>query len=150
MQTMKETGNIHSKHSFFKRLQNVSDNPSIYLKNKDEIKQELIHSIKNNLEFVLNARMGCTACAPDLGLEDFNDSNFSTQDLFTLIIQDIRRNIERYEPRVRVGNIAYLPNNENPLDLQFRVSCEVVSELNIFNENINLYLNGLTKKLRVI
>lgn len=147
---MRKTKSAHSKHSFFKRLQYSSDNTLIHLKNQNEVKQEVLHSIKKNLEFLLNARMGCTACAPDLGLEDFNDSNFSAQDLFVRIIQDIRRNIEQYEPRVKVGDIAFLPNNDNPLNLQFRVACEIVSEVSIFNEDIDLYLNGYTKKLRVI
>lgn len=140
---------VYSKKSLFAKLQENYDRKDIRLKSLEESKRELLESIKSNLEFLLNARMGCTACAPQLGLEDFNDANFSAQDLFMRIVHDIRRNIQEYEPRVSVTNISFVPNVENPLDLNFRVACQIKSTINIFNEEINLYLNGLTKQLKV-
>ena len=113
--------------SFWNRIKEASkETKTIVKKSESEIISELIRSIKKNIELVLNSKQGCTLCAPDFGLRDFNDSTATTRSLSQTIIADIRFNIERYEPRVRISRIEYIPDPYDVLQLNFRITCVVL------------------------
>jgi len=57
-------------------------------------------AIKRHLETLLNARQGCSQSSPELGLRDFNGHDVSSGDLLKQVSADIRRTIQRFEPRV--------------------------------------------------
>ncbi len=82
----------------------------------------VVESIKRHLVRLLNAHPGNSACAPDLGLLDFNDATLGTHDLSIQIRSAIRRCIEKFEPRVKRVDVVALPPGPDPLQLRFQVT----------------------------
>ncbi|MFT7337125.1 MAG: type VI secretion system protein [Marinobacter maritimus] len=82
----------------------------------------VVSSIKRHLVRLLNAHPGNSACAPELGLLDFNDATLGTHDLSIQIRSAIRQCIEKYEPRVKRVDVVALPQGQDPLQLRFQVT----------------------------
>ncbi|MDG2942761.1 type VI secretion system baseplate subunit TssE [Bisgaard Taxon 10/6] len=136
--------------SFWNRLTSVSNNTdSIVRKTAHQVVDEVIRSVKKNIELVLNSRQGCTLCAPDFGLKDFNDSTATTRSLSQAIITDIRSNIDRYEPRVKISRIEYIPDPYDVLQLNFRLTCIVLLKQKNELTELNIILDSANKKFRV-
>lgn len=80
--------------SFFERLdteaakRTVTQAPDV---------DDVLFSLKKNVSNLLNARIGESLSAPDLGLVDFNDASLSAHDLALQIRLTIRRCLEKYE-----------------------------------------------------
>ena len=74
---------------------------------------------------MLNARQGCSQSSPDLGLHDFNGVTQGSSDLVIAISADIRRSVEAFEPRIKVTGLRYQPDPDLPLELNFRLDCQV-------------------------
>lgn len=109
-----------------------------------------IKAIKKHLEWLLNARQGCSQGSPDFGLTDFNDSALGSADLILKISSDIRRAIERYEPRITIHGVHYSPNADMPLELNFRLDCGIKVQNREELIEIALIMNGRDRYTRVI
>lgn len=103
---------------------------------------EVVESIKRHLIELLNSHPGNNACAPDLGLLDFNDATIGVLDLELNIQQAIRQCIERYEPRVMRVDVESLPNSGDPLQLRFQVHATVALGKDNALTTIDLLLNN--------
>lgn len=137
--------------SFWNRLKVVStQSDSIVRKTSYEIVDEMVRSIKNNIELVLNSKQGCTLCAPDFGLKDFNDSTATTRSLSQTVIRDIRFNIDKYEPRVKISRIEYIHDPYDMLQLNFRITCIVLLKQKNELTELNIILDSTNKKFRVV
>lgn len=137
--------------SFWNRIKEASkETKTIVKKSESEIISELIRSIKKNIELVLNSKQGCTLCAPDFGLRDFNDSTATTRSLSQTIIADIRFNIECYEPRVRISRIEYIPDPYDVLQLNFRITCVVLLKQKNELTELNIILDSSNKRFKVV
>lgn len=84
-----------------------------------------IDGIKRHLEQLLNARQGCSQSSPEMGLRDFNGVSQGSADLLIAIGADIRRSVEAFEPRVKVIGVRFQPDTDCPLELNFRLDCQV-------------------------
>ena len=103
---------------------------------------EVVESIKRHLVDLLNSHPGNCACAPELGLLDFNDATVGVLDLELNIKQAIRNCIERYEPRVKRVDVESLPNSGDPLQLRFQVHATVALGNDSTQATIDLLLNN--------
>lgn len=136
---------------FWNRIKSASQNANaIKRKAEAEVVSDLIRSIRKNIELVLNSKEGCTLCAPDFGLKDFNDATATTRSLSQAIISDIRVSLERYEPRVRITRIEYIPDVYDVLQLNFRITCVVLLKQKNELTELNIILDSSNKKFRVI
>lgn len=136
---------------FWNRIKSASRNTdAIKRKTEVEVVSDLIRSIKKNIELVLNSKEGCTLCAPDFGLKDFNDATATTRSLSQTIISDIRVSLERYEPRVRITRIEYIPDVYDVLQLNFRITCVVLLKQKNELTELNIILDSSNKKFRVV
>ena len=137
--------------SFWSTLKKSSiETDIITLQNDREAVDELIYSIKRNIELILNSKEGCTLCAPSLGLKDFNDATANTRSLSQTIITDIRLNIDKYEPRVRISHIEYIPEQYNVLQLNFRITCTVLLKKKNELTELDIILDSANKKFKVV
>lgn len=109
--------------SLFERLE--SDAPRYRQASDADQAQRRIEGIKRHLEQVLNARQGCSQSSPELGLRDFNGVTQGSSDLVIAISADIRRSVEAFEPRIKVTGVRYQPDPDLPLELNFRLDCQV-------------------------
>lgn len=88
--------------------------------------QELLASIKHNLNQVLNTHPGASQSAPELGVIDLNDATASTADFHKAIEKAIRHCIIAYEPRIsEVEVCADESDEQDPLTLSFHIAAQV-------------------------
>lgn len=102
---------------------------------------DMVRSIKHHLVRLLNAHPGNSACAPELGLLDFNDATLGTHDLSIRIRSAIRQCIEKYEPRVKRVDVVALPQGPDPLQLRFQVTVYLNSGAKDDKTTIDLLLD---------
>ncbi|MBV7298321.1 type VI secretion system baseplate subunit TssE [Enterovibrio paralichthyis] len=132
--------------SFFERLdagaatRTVTQAPDV---------EDVLFSLKKNVSNLLNARIGESLSAPDLGLVDFNDASLSAHDLALQIRLTIRRCLEKYEPRIKQMEIQVLPDIRSPLNLRFQIVAAVNLGALHKNVQIDLLLDS-NRKYRVV
>lgn len=142
------TAQNHIIHgSFFERL----DPKLSTIRSVDDSNQmvAIVNSVKNNLQWMLNSRQGCSQSAPDLGLDDFNDSVGGIIDFTVNISRNIKQTIEQYEPRVQIDDVFFMPNQDDPMQLSFRIEGTLLIKYKKRDVLIELVLNGLDKQYKV-
>lgn len=133
--------------SFFERL----DSKLPLIRSVDDSNHviAIVTSVKKNLQWMLNSRQGCNQSAPDLGLDDFNDSVGGITDFTIKISNNIKQTIEQYEPRIKIHNVTFSPNKDDPMKLGFRIEGTLLISYKEKNVLIELVLNGLNKHYKV-
>ena len=106
-------------------------------------------AIKRHLETLLNARQGCSQSSPELGLRDFNGHDVSSGELLAQVSADIRRTLQRYEPRIQLRTLKAVPDIHAPLDLHFRLDCNVQVNNHTEQLQLELLVNGHNRYTRV-
>ncbi|WP_449432104.1 type VI secretion system baseplate subunit TssE [Pseudomonas putida] len=106
-------------------------------------------AIKRHLETLLNARQGCSQSSPDLGLSDFNGHDASSGDLLAQVSADIRRTLQRFEPRIQVRALKAVRDGHAPLELHFRLDCQVQVNDHTQQLQLELLVNGHNRYTRV-
>ncbi|MGY3285520.1 type VI secretion system protein [Pseudomonas fulva] len=132
---------------FFDRL--TADQSMAREASRQESASHKFAAIKRHLETLLNARQGCSQSSPELGLRDFNGHEVSSGDLLKQVSADIRRIIQRFEPRVHVRSLKAMPDCHAPLELHLRLDCHV--QVNNRKEQLQLELlvNGHSRHTQV-
>lgn len=74
---------------------------------------------------MLNTRQGNSQTVPDYGTADFSDVTRGYQSVSKLQ-DDIRRTIEKYEPRLRNVQVNFTPMDEDPFAMHFDIAATVV------------------------
>jgi len=97
-----------------------ASNPDAFKDNSD------LTSIVANLNNILNSKRAYGSFLHDFGIRDLNEYT-SQDDIATAVINEVKENIERYEPRVKVVNITRV-KDINPFHLAFNLEC-------VFREN---------------
>ena len=132
---------------FFPRL--VADQSVIRAPFRQENASHKFAAIKRHLETLLNARQGCSQSSPELGLRDFNGHDVSSGDLLKQVSADIRRTIQRFEPRVQVRSLKAVPDCHAPQELHFRLDCHVQVNNHTEQLQLELLVNGHNRHTRV-
>ncbi|MBI6955165.1 type VI secretion system baseplate subunit TssE [Pseudomonas sp. CCOS 191] len=132
---------------FFDRL--VADQSLIREPSRQENASHKFAAIKRHLETLLNARQGCSQSSPELGLRDFNGHDVSSGDLLKQVSADIRRTIQRFEPRVQVRSLKAVPDCHAPQELHFRLDCQVQVNNHTEQLQLELLVNGHNRHTRV-
>ncbi|WPO98785.1 type VI secretion system baseplate subunit TssE [Pseudomonas sp. HR96] len=114
---------MHHGASLFERL-GAAPRP-LHSRTPEAQLRERVAAIKAHLEQLLNTRQGCSQSSPELGLADFNSQTGST-DLMTRIGADIRRTLGTYEPRLQILRLHSSSDPGSPLELNFRLDCQVL------------------------
>lgn len=132
---------------FFDRL--ATDQLANREPSRQESAAQKFAAIKRHLETLLNARQGCSQSSPELGLHDFNGHDASTGDLLEQVSTDIRRILQRFEPRVQVRSLRAVPDCHAPLELHFRLACHVQVNNHMEQLQLELLVNGQSRHTRV-
>ncbi|QIP57026.1 type VI secretion system baseplate subunit TssE [Hafnia alvei] len=101
---------------------------------------DLLTSLKQNLNDVLNSRPGCCQSSPELGVVDFNDATGSSVDISASVCKAIQQCIENFDPRIKSVDVATFNKDSDPLTLFFRVKAHIQFEDidSVVNFNIQL------------
>ncbi len=103
---------------------------------------DLVASLKRNLQAILNTRPGNAQSCLELGITDFNDAIGSSVEVYTAICTAIRRCIEDYEPRISKAEVIARPDDNDPLTLFFLIKAYVFFEDKESVINFNLRIDG--------
>ena len=133
--------------SLFERLEPYA--PRYRPGSADEQARQRVEAIKRHLEQVLNSRQGCSQSSPELGLRDFNGHDVNSGDLLAQVSADIRRTIQRFEPRIQVRALKAVPDAHAPLELHFRLDCHVQVNNHTEQLQLELLVNGHNRYTRV-
>ncbi|TNH83455.1 type VI secretion system baseplate subunit TssE [Aeromonas sobria] len=109
--------------SLFDRIQGEGLSPSP----RSEV-EELVESVKRQLEQILNTRPGNCRSAPELGVLDLNDATLGRADIKGRIREAIRQCIRRYEPRIIHVDVRSPDYQASPLEISFQVTAHVKLE----------------------
>lgn len=94
-----------------------------YFDIKSKTKDEEILSIVENLNNILNTKKGYGAILDDFGIYDMNEYS-SSDDISRKIIEEVKQNIEQYEPRLKFINMS-VKKDDNLFRLFFEIECMV-------------------------
>ncbi|PTS76976.1 type VI secretion system baseplate subunit TssE [Aeromonas sp. HMWF036] len=122
--------------SLFDRIRGEGQSPS----SRSEI-DELVESVKRQLEQILNTRPGNCRSAPDLGVIDLNDATQGSADIKGRIREAIRQCIRRYEPRIIHVDVRSPDHQASPLEMSFQVTAHVrlehIEQVTSFNVHMD-------------
>ena len=82
-----------------------------------------LQSIIENLNNVLNTKKGYGSFLKGYGIRDMNEYS-SREHLAVAIMDEVTYNIEQYEPRLQLVNIA-IEDNDDPFRIAFKIECKV-------------------------
>jgi type VI secretion system protein len=82
---------------------------------------DVVTSVVEHLQAMLNTKQGESLTVPDYGLIDFTDVVHSMPEAIGTIQQCIRATILKYEPRLRNVAVRFIPDSDDPLQLRFEV-----------------------------
>ncbi len=132
---------------FFDRLK--ADQRTRQEASRQESATHKFTTIKRHLETLLNARKGCSQSSPELGLCDFNGHDVSSGDLLVQVSADIRRTLRHFEPRIQIRTLKAVPDPHAPLELHFRLDCQVQVNNHAEQLQLELLVNGHNRYTRV-
>lgn len=89
--------------------------------NRSGHEDDELSRIVANLNRVLNTKRGYGSILQDFGISDLNE--FTSRDVLVIRIMDeVKRNIECYEPRLQLINIA-VKDNQDVFRISFDINC---------------------------
>jgi type VI secretion system protein len=110
----------------------------------------LIEAIGQHLNIMLNTRQGMSQTVPDFGTIDFSDIVRGHESI-SKVQDDLRRSIEKYEPRLRDVQVHFTPVEGESFTLHFDIEATVVAgddeRLTVFRSSIEN--NGEVKVSRM-
>ncbi|HUU46858.1 MAG TPA: type VI secretion system baseplate subunit TssE [Acidobacteriota bacterium] len=86
----------------------------------------LTQSVLRHLRKMLNSRTGHAPAQPDYGISDLNEFKFAYPDSITPMRQAIQASIEKYEPRLKNVRVAWVPDEDDPLNVRFEIAARLV------------------------
>lgn len=88
---------------------------------------QVVNSIINHLQRVLNTRQGSVPIADDYGMPDFtNYQGLGLTEEAKDIADIIKGMILKYEPRLGGAQVTYEPDKDDLLSLRFKLQTEIV------------------------
>lgn len=92
-------------------------------RDREESDDVVLGSIRANLHRILNSQRGFSPIAPEYGLADLVESTFTATSMGR-IEDELRRTIERYEPRLSGVQVRFVATTEVRMGLRFDVTAK--------------------------
>ena len=86
---------------------------------------DVLDSIRRHLQLMLNTRQGNALTVPDFGTVDFSEvtKGYQTTHRFQ---EELRRCIEKFEPRLRHVRVGFKEVEDQPFTLHFDIAANLV------------------------
>lgn len=103
---------------------------------------ELVESVKNDLELLLNTRRGTVLIDPNMGLADLTHltNGYSLPDVEELKM-DVMQQIKRYEPRLSSVDVRFVGDQTAQIQLAFSVTASLNQEKQFIPFSVRLLMN---------
>lgn len=102
--------------TILERLENAEELPETSARAAED---RLLESIRQSLQRILNTPRGFSPSSPELGLGELIDATLTTRSMGK-IEGELRRTIERFEPRITDVRVSYVPQPRAALDAALR------------------------------
>lgn len=112
------------EHRLLERIRRLEKNPSRRI---TEDPNEMIHSVQEHLQCLLNTRQGSAPIADDYGIPDFTNLMTGFDESKRSVEQTIRNTILTYEPRLQGVRVTLLQQDDDKLSLRFQISAQLIS-----------------------
>jgi len=86
-----------------------------------------VDSILRHLSRILNTKRGNVPLAEDYGVPDFTDFISFYHESIGEIERSLRQVIQRYEPRLKVSRVSFVPQEEGDLVLRFEIDARLAT-----------------------
>jgi type VI secretion system lysozyme-like protein len=86
-------------------------------------KDRYLKDIIENLNYMLNTKRGFGSFLPDFGIRDMSECS-SRDHLAAVIMEEVKYNIEHYEPRLQLVKISTEKTND-PFRISFKIECRM-------------------------
>ncbi|MEW5804192.1 MAG: type VI secretion system baseplate subunit TssE [bacterium] len=107
-----------------------------------EENEELL-AIVENLNNILNIKKNYGSFLTDLGIRDMNE--YTSRDRITkAVMEEVKQNIERFEPRVRIIGIQE-EQGDNPFMMSFSIECMIRQN----SKSLNMIFNSVLNNFRI-
>jgi len=100
-------------------------------------------SIVENLNNILNTKKDYGSFLTDLGIRDLNEYR-SRDDISNILMEEVKKNIEEYEPRVEIVDITP-QKTEKSFVLSFKIECIVRNN----SESLRMVFDTLFSKFLI-
>lgn len=112
------------EHRLLERMRRLAKNPSRRI---TEDPNEMIHSVQEHLQCLLNTRQGSALIADDYGIPDFTNMMSGLEASKRSVEQIIRNTILTYEPRLQGVRVTLMDQGEDKLSLRFQISAQLIT-----------------------
>ncbi len=85
--------------------------------------EQALQTIIDNLNHLLNTKKGFGSFVEGFGIRDMNEYS-SREQLAAAIMEEVRSNIENFEPRLEFGSIALEESTDN-FRISFKIECRL-------------------------
>lgn len=111
------------EHRLLERIRLTSRNPTRRI---GEDPQQMIRSVQEHLQRILNTRQGNVPIAEDYGIPDFTNLMSDFYDSKHALERTIRNSILKYEPRLKGVRVTFLEQEGDRLTLRFQIAAQLV------------------------
>ena len=111
------------EHRLLDRIRLYNRNPG---RKVTEDPKEMIRSIQDHLQRILNTRQGSAPIAEDFGVPDFTNFMSAFPDSQRVIERGLRLTIQKYEPRLEGVRVGFFPREDDPLTVSFHITARLV------------------------
>jgi type VI secretion system protein len=105
------------------RIRAMAKNPS---RRVTEDPQQVIRSVQEHLQRILNTRQGNVPIAEEYGVPDFTELMSGYPESQRVIERAIRNTIERFEPRLQSVRVTLSGGEKETLTLSFQISARLM------------------------
>jgi type VI secretion system protein len=110
------------EYRLIERIRHLAKNPS---RRVSEDPQQLIRSVQEHLQRILNTRQGNVPIADDYGIPDITDLMTGYPESLRTIEKILRNTIQQYEPRLQAVRINFIDQTDDRLTLSFQISARL-------------------------
>jgi type VI secretion system protein len=104
------------------RIRAIARNPT---RRVTQDPKQVIRSVQEHLQRILNTRQGNVKIAADYGIPDFTNFMNAFPEAQRELERVIRQTIQTYEPRLQGVRVTFLPREDDPLTLSFQIQARL-------------------------
>ena len=88
--------------------------------------KQMIRSVQEHLQRILNTRQGNVIIAEDFGIPDFTNFISAFPDAQRTLERNLRQTIQKYEPRLKGVRVTFIEDSDDKLTLSFQIQARLV------------------------
>ncbi len=113
------------EHRLLDRIRLIAKNPN---RRVSEDPKQMIHSVQDHLQRILNTSQGNVPIADDFGVPDFTNFTSAFPDSQRGFERSLRQTIQKFEPRLQGVRVGFHPLEDDKTSIMFQITARLVLE----------------------